>query len=229
VTSPNTLKVAIILILSNQYIMTYLLLRHHYIYFVYLHIQFCLVKRGKRSLSILNAFDYNSTYADSELEEKRWTSLLKSNGSEIFLCEDGFSDNCILRKIHLPFFTITWRKRYNFLLKKATIVPDWEIYSLPRAITPFKEIMYRTSDMIEDAIAGKPIDIAYHCLAVNESLIGDSLVLFLNENRVQLLRGNFEVGEELSFKNLGKGLIDSRVSYYQLALVMYFITRAIGR
>ena len=55
------------------------------------------------------------------------------------------------------------------------IISDWQIYSLPHQIKLFKEITYRTTYMVESAIKDDSIELAYHCLAIDESIITDKL------------------------------------------------------
>jgi len=152
--------------------------------------------RIKREVSsgpkCLYDFSVNETLFAGAQEERQWANILDSSLKNVY-CEDNFPDNCVLRRLHSSYFTITWRKRFNAYLNSFEIVPDYQVFNIPRDIDTFKEVLYHTDDMVNKVISGEPIEISYRCLAVDKNIIEDRLVRFVERERQRLLQENYSV------------------------------------
>lgn len=100
---------------------------------------------------------------DSEIEEEFWQNQVMTGNREVF-CDSGFGENCLLRRIHMANFTVSWYRRYQFREKKFIIEPSFVIYNPPKRIATSKEIMYRSETLIASATKGQKLDLSYECL-----------------------------------------------------------------
>lgn len=100
---------------------------------------------------------------DSEKEEEFWQEQVMTGKREVF-CDSGFGENCLLRRIHMPNFTVSWYRRYLFREKRFLIEPSYVIYNPPKRVAISKEIMYRSESLIASATKGQLLDLSYECL-----------------------------------------------------------------
>lgn len=141
--------------------------------------------------------DLESKKSETFKEELFWQNLTRNLVIENVFCEDGYTDNCILRKLHMLNATFTWKKRYDYTEDKFKIEVSAEVYRVPRKIPVVKEIMYRTVPIVRQAKEGKPIEIAYHCLGNpyegENKLLFDQFVFELQKQRPNLLLTNMDM------------------------------------
>ena len=110
--------------------------------------------------------DLSGTAVESRNEEIAWNELLeKPDPLENIYCDDGLSENCILRVLHMPNATFFWKKRYNMKMRKFVLEESAIMHNPPLTIPIVKEISYRTKSMVAQAQNGEDIEISYRCLA----------------------------------------------------------------
>lgn len=76
---------------------------------------------------------------ESEEEEEFWQNEVMTGKSQVF-CDSGFGDYCLLRRLHLPNFTISWHRRYLPRQKQFAVEPSYLIYNPRKRISISKEI-----------------------------------------------------------------------------------------
>lgn len=140
----------------------------------------------------------NGTAEASRKEESDWQTLVDPTKSvENIYCDDGLSENCILRVLHMPESTFYWKKRYNVKLRKFVLEESAIIHNPPLKIPIVKEISYRSKTMVEEAKENKNLEISYQCLTnpyfgtVSEQPKLTDFMIRIKRDRQQLLDSNF--------------------------------------
>jgi len=117
--------------------------------------------RSKRSIDsnsltsndrCLYVTDYPKTKEQSLKEDIIWQQIL--NNTKPVFCELSYSDSCILKRLVLKNLEITWRKRYDESSNRTEIISDYIVYYPWRNITEFKEISYRTNNLLDSVKKG---------------------------------------------------------------------------
>ena len=180
--------------------------------------------RTKRSIENLEtfstcAYQFEQTPESqilSEKEEVFWRNLMSEGNFTYIYCDNGYSDNCLLRAIHTPDASYFWHKKFNHKNKNFIIEPSYVIYQNRKNISISKEILYRQDNMIELVQQNQDLLISYHCLGnPYNKLEKDPLINYVEANKANLLWTNFRTNPQNTSKTVSyrssKNIILGRV------------------
>ena len=150
--------------------------------------KFSVSTRSKRSLEDTyiecpdsNFLSSNHTDPISREEEQRWLNM-----RTVPDCLDIISEQCVLRQLVTPNFTLTWYRRKDQKQNKAYIEKSWEVYPQPRSDSYFKIISYADKTDFNPKL---------HCLGnpYDSEDVPDELVLYVQRNYRELLEPDSKI------------------------------------